>query len=374
MAEGKKYKKPLFYPKIWMGFSLSDWLLVLWESKFRIGLSSIHSFIFITISSIIRLLLSWIEYWVYQRQLSNTRIELAPVFIIGHWRSGTTLLHELMAMDKQFSYADTYQCFSPNTFLFPGPILRTLVGWFLPETRPMDSMPMGISKPQEDEFALCILGAPSPYRGIIFPKMLKEYGRYLRISDLSEGLQQKWKDVFTRFLTKLTLLSNKRIVLKSPTHSFRVALLSRMFPGARFIYIRRDPYTVYKSTQHLWMTLLNNQGLHSVDAKIVDQYVKDTYVALCKAVEQDRLEIPDGQFCEVSYEELAANPVKTVEKIYASTNLQGFDSVRGQIEEFEQQNRDYKTNAYSSLSTEENQELNRVWGKYILQQGYELKD
>ncbi|MDX2513402.1 MAG: sulfotransferase, partial [Desulfobacterales bacterium] len=175
MSGSDKYGKYVIYLKVWMGCSLDVWLKILWESKFRIGLTRIHACIFITLSAVAILLLSWIENLVYHRRIVNTRIELAPVFIIGHWRTGTTLLHELLAMDSQFSYADTYQCFSPNTFLFPGPILRTLLGWCLPKTRPMDSMPMDISKPQEDEFALCIMGAPSPYRGIIFPKLLKEY-------------------------------------------------------------------------------------------------------------------------------------------------------------------------------------------------------
>ena len=319
------------------------------------------------------LALSWIEYLVYNRQISKTRIELAPVFIIGHWRSGTTLLHELLAMDSQFSCADTYQCFNPNAFLSSGPVLRKLVGWCLPETRPMDSVPMGISKPQEDEFALCILGAPSPYRGIMFPKLLKEYGRYLRIKNLPEDQQGRWKAALILFLKKLTLQSNKRIVLKSPTHSFRVGMLSRIFPGARFIYIKRDPYTVYKSTRHMWMTLLNVQGLQNVDSGMVDEYVKDTYIALCDAVEKDKPEVPDDQFCEVSYEELVAKPVETIENIYAAIKLQGFESVRSKIEQFEKENQGYKTNAYS-LSNEEVQELNRIWENHIVQQGYELRN
>ncbi|MBW1750814.1 MAG: sulfotransferase, partial [Deltaproteobacteria bacterium] len=338
MADSFKYRKPFFTPKIWMGFSLEDWLKVLWESKFSIGLSRIHSFLFITLSTVVILLRSWIEYLVYHHRITNTRIELAPVFIIGHWRSGTTLLHELLTMDSQFAYANTYQCFNPNTFLLPAPILRKLVGWWLPEARPMDSMPMGISKPQEDEFALCILGAPSPYRGIMFPRLLKEYGRYLRVSNLPEDQQSRWKALYIYFLKKMTLRSGRRLVLKSPTHSFRVAMLSRMFPGARFIYIKRDPYAVYKSSRHMWMTLLKHQGLQTFDPGIVDEYVKDTYIALCDAVEKDRTEVPANKFFEISYEKLIAKPVETIENIYAVLDFQGFGSVRSKIEQFEKEN------------------------------------
>lgn len=371
MIDTKQYKKPFFYPKIWMGCSLKDWLIILWESRFAVGLSSLHSFVFITISATVRQLLSWIERLVYRRQLAHTKIRLAPVFVIGHWRSGTTLLHELLAMDDQFSYADTYQCFSPNTFLFPGPILRGIVGIFLPDTRPMDSMPMGTSKPQEDEFALCILGAPSPYRGIMFPRLLRKYARYLRISNLPDKQQAHWKSTLMHFLIKLTMRSGKRIVLKSPSHSFRIKLLQSMFPDARFVYIKRNPYTVYKSTLHLWMTLLNQQGLQTVDPDIVEEHVKQTYIDLLDAVEQDREQIPADQFCEVSYEELIASPGKTMEKIYTAVKLDGFESVRDKFQLFEEQNRGYKTNRFT-LEKEEIAELNRIWGSYITRQGYEL--
>ena len=42
-----------------------------------------------------------------------------PVFILGHWRSGTTLLHGLMAQDDQFAYPRIYQVSNPHSFLQP---------------------------------------------------------------------------------------------------------------------------------------------------------------------------------------------------------------------------------------------------------------
>lgn len=374
MIDSNKYKKPIFYPKIWLGCSFGSWLKILWGGKFRIELVSLHSFVIITLNSILVMLVpSWIERLVFQRKINNTQIKLAPVFIIGHWRSGTTLLHELFAMDKELSYPDTYQCFTPDTFLLFRGVFKKLAGLLLPKTRPMDSMPMGVSRPQEDENVLCFWGAPSPYCGIAFPKQLIEYGRYLRISNLPEDQKNRWKDVFVMFLKKLTLLTDKRIVLKSPTHSFRIALLSSMFPDARFIYIKRDPYTVYKSTQNMWMTMLTQQGLQTVDPVIVEEYVKNTYVALCDAVEEDKPKVADNRFCEIFYEDLIAKPVETVEKIYAEIDLPGFESVRSDIEQFAKENKDYKTNAYS-LSSEEIKELNQVWGKSIEQQGYKLRN
>src|SRR5262249_33511021 len=44
-----------------------------------------------------------------------------PIFILGHWRSGTTLLHELLALDDRLLSPTTFQCFNPQRFLLTRP-------------------------------------------------------------------------------------------------------------------------------------------------------------------------------------------------------------------------------------------------------------
>src|SRR3974377_1277147 len=39
-----------------------------------------------------------------------------PVFVLGFWRSGTTLLHELLCCDQQFGFPSTYACMNPSHF------------------------------------------------------------------------------------------------------------------------------------------------------------------------------------------------------------------------------------------------------------------
>ena len=90
--------------------------------------------------------------------------------MIGHWRSGTTLLHELLVRDPRHTYPDTYACFAPNHFLVSGWWMKPCLKVLLPSQRPIDNMPAGWDHPQEDEFALCNMGVPSPYLTIIFPE------------------------------------------------------------------------------------------------------------------------------------------------------------------------------------------------------------
>lgn len=54
----------------------------------------------------------WLQKIVFQRKINAVNLnEKAPVFVIGHWRSGTTNLHYLLAQDKRFSFLEAFQAF-----------------------------------------------------------------------------------------------------------------------------------------------------------------------------------------------------------------------------------------------------------------------
>ena len=103
----------------------------------------------------------------YESKRINTRIEKEdiaqdPIFIIGHWRSGTTFLHNLLAQDKQMGFVTTYQSVFPDTvcvkagkFLF-----KTFTKIFIPPTRKGDRVKLDPDYPQEEEFAL---GSRNPF-------------------------------------------------------------------------------------------------------------------------------------------------------------------------------------------------------------------
>ncbi len=113
----------------------------------------------------------------YERKLINPRfknktIDKAPIFIIGHWRSGTTHLHNLLCQDKNMAYVTTYQSVFPDTlfnklgrFLFLG-FSKLLI----PGTRKGDNVKLGSSLPQEEEFAL---GDKVPFSFYFFGCSLK---------------------------------------------------------------------------------------------------------------------------------------------------------------------------------------------------------
>src|SRR4051794_34077232 len=174
-----------------------------------------------------------------------------PLFILGHWRSGTTLLHNLLALDDQFAYPNLYEVFFPHTFLSTEDVRLDQVNPLIPSTRAMDNVAQGLGMPNEDEFATCTASLVSPYMMWSFPRRQEHYERYLTFRSVAEEEVNRWKAALVLFMKKLTLRYNRPIVLKSPPHTCRIRLLLELFPDARFVNIRREPYTVFQSTRHL---------------------------------------------------------------------------------------------------------------------------
>ena len=143
---------------------------------------------------------------------------------------------------------------------------------------------------------------------------------------LSDAERDKWKEALKSFVHCVAAMRNRRIILKSPTHTARVKTLLEVFPDARFVHIVRDPLALFPSTIRLWTTLSQVQGLQTVDDGIpwVERQVLDTFARMYERFEQDRDLIPAGHLAEVRYEELVADPVGQMQSVYEQLNLGGY--------------------------------------------------
>lgn len=178
-----------------------------------------------------------------------------PVFILGHPRTGTTHLHNLLCKDDRFAYATTFAVGFPSSFLntaWLAPYLGLLI---IDDTRPMDNMALAWNSPQEDELAVNQLSAgASAYMPLMFMRRERLFRRYYSMKDAAAGELERWRDAFLYFCKKLQLSSGgtrKRLLLKSPVHTARVNLFHAMFPKATFIFIHRHPYEVFQSAVHM---------------------------------------------------------------------------------------------------------------------------
>jgi omega-hydroxy-beta-dihydromenaquinone-9 sulfotransferase len=291
-----------------------------------------------------------------------------PIFVLGFWRSGTTLLHELLCCDLQFGFPSTYACMNPSHFVL-SEAWASRRNAKQQTTRPMDGMSYSWASPQEDEFALLALGAPSPYEALIVPSLMRDPEALVDLRKRSIAEQRRWGEVLQRFLLLLTVQQGKTMVFKSPPHGFKLSLLRSMFPQARYVIIERNPYEVFASNLKLWRTLLNLYAVESSSSDEIERFVLTTYLAHEAAIEEGTSIMDPGRLARVRYEDLVADPVGQMERLYRELELHNFDQVRASMEKHAVGLVGYVRNRFT-LSPGQKARVEASWGAIIKAKGY----
>jgi len=343
---------------------------VAWWKLLRLGRFAVHPSRLpmaaaVTFATPFNAVMGLTQNWVWGRRLQTCSLHGPPIFIIGHWRSGTTLLHELLVLDERLSSPSTFQCFAPHHFLLTEWFFRGFCSWLLPGQRPMDNMAAGWDRPQEDEFALVNLGLPSPYRRIAFPNAPPPDTEYFDTQSLPEEQRRRWSTTLATFLRAVSYRTERPLVVKSPTHTGRVATLAETFPGAKFIHITRDPRALFPSTVRLWRSLDEVQALQKPTGEGLDSYVLDCLETMYTAFHRQRDEIDPANLIDIRYEDLIADPVGQVESIYRRLRLGDFEHVRQTLSQWAQTaHREYKTNQHQ-LPAEDEALIRKRWSEYF---------
>ena len=352
---------PFWALRFWHGMPFSVWAGLVSEHSFKFSRYRLPLLVWVTLVSVFNSAAVALTNLLYGQQISRCQTRKDPIFIIGHWRSGTTLLHELMNLDQRFCCPTTYQCMAPGHFLLTERFLAPIVNRLLPNRRPMDNVLAGVDRPQEDEFALTNLGAPSPYRRLAFPATASPEPEALDLLTLTVPRRQRWCQLMHRFMRTLSVRDQRRLLLKSPTHTARIAILLEMFPKARFIHVVRDPFVVFPSTIRLWKSLHDTQGLQVDNGNHLEEYVFKSLEVMYRALDRDRRSVPSGSLHMVCYEDLVADPVRALEQVYDLLDLGDFSTVRPLLTDALPKFRDYCKNTYR-LDARVHAEILRRWG------------
>jgi hypothetical protein len=346
------------------GITAGAWWRLLRENRFAIDSAYWHRAAFITVTSCLNSLYAAREARRYDQQIQQVRITHPPLFILGHWRSGTTLLHYMLAQDDQlFTFANTYEVVNPLTFLTTEEVNSRRFAAMVPETRPMDSMRLSFRTPQEDEFAPLLMSSCSPYLGISFPRREEWYLRYLTLRDVPPEQIQRWKSAFLWFCKKLTFKCNRSLILKSPPHTARIRLLLELFPDARFVHIHRHPFRVFQSQRHYFDTAMWYTYLQQPDEERIDDGIFRRCNILYDAFFEDRPQIADDRFCEIRFDALVADPVGELQTVYRQLNLPGWDQYQPKLETYVQSLAGYRKNTFPPLTRECQQRIEREWSR-----------
>ena len=314
------------------------------------------------------------ESWRFRRAIEQTELHPAPVFILGYWQSGHSLMHYLMANDPQFATTSLLHCALPSCWATVEPLARRFLRRRSGKTRVVDSLPMSADGPQGDELAMANLTDLSVYHGYSFPR---SYESIFRRSTLFEGVsadeQHEWQQCYRGLLQKVAWhTGHPRVLSRNAANTGRVRQLLELFPHAKFIHLHRNPYHVFAAQVPKWESLCGLWGLQTPN---IEQLVADTvrlYPVLMKRFLADRSLIPASQLAEVRYDELLANPVGTLNRVYDELGLPGFETLEKELAAPGRTQLGQLAGHDITLTSEQQQLIGQEWRFAFEELGYSL--
>lgn len=306
-----------------------------------------------------------------ERGFSRWRIRNAPpmsppVFIVGHWRSGTTHLYNLLSRSPRFGYVPPLATGIPWDFLLLGRWLTPLLARLLPSQRGIDSVPVHLDSPQEDEAALANMQHVSFYHGLYFPRHLhRNFQAGVFFDGCTEAEIHRWQQRFLYFLRKLHVYhGDRRLLIKNPVYTARIAMLRRLLPGAKFIHMHRDPVTVFQSMRNFYKRLIEDMALQDHEPADIDELILDSYPRMMHRFLADAEDLPADDLVEIRFSDLERDPLGELRRVYERLGFEGFDEDRPAFERHLQSVRNYRRNQYE-LPPELERRVRYRWKPFI---------
>jgi hypothetical protein len=259
----------------------------------------------------------------YRSMRDGASLNIPKVFIIGHWRSGTSFLHNLLCRVYPAAYTTTYQAIFPNNlFAFRG-LIKFFMWVFLPRDRPTDAMKMHPDYPQEEELAIGHERFFSFYYWFYFPRHADFIANeFLYLEDPESDRSREFRRYYCDFIKRCYLNTHGEVFIsKNPANTARIAVLAKLFPEARFIFLKRNPYETAQSSLIFFQSLLKGISLQEYEEKEVDRFVLENYRRLVQTYQDNKELIPSDHLIELSYEELIKNPAEVLSDLTHRLNL-----------------------------------------------------
>jgi hypothetical protein len=331
------------------GVRFSKWLEILAKNGYNIGPEYAHRLAWVTGLSLTSSALGRLEDMNWAQRIAEYEIKPTPLFVIGHWRSGTTHMHNLLGRDPSHTYSTLYQVVFADHFLTSGKVGPRLLSGALSETRSYDNVKHGWDAAAEDEIALLKLtNGLSFYTALMFPDRAPEYEKYIDFLEATPDERRRWKKALEHFIKKIMIATGgKRVVVKSCPHSARIRMILDMFPDAKFVHIHRHPVRTFRSMVHMRSKVDWENFMHRPDQGFIDARRDHTATIgerLYTRLIEDRGLIPKGNLVEIAYDDLTGNEMPVLKHVYDTLRLPGWDSFEAAVKPYVDSLKGYQVN------------------------------
>jgi hypothetical protein len=288
-----------------------------------------------------------------------------PVFVVGHARSGTTLVHRLMSKDGgRFSSFNLYELYFPS--LIQKKIIRAIARFdqrFLgaalekrvqaweekryASTREIHSM--GLTKPEEDDIIFyysCASGywmTKLPYMGEL---------DFYRVDERPAKERKRMMDFYKACIRRQLMLNGRdRIHLsKNPVFAGRVETLIEAFPDARIVVPMRNPNETIPSLLKLMRVGYraldwDEDGIKRSLRFLADQSYH-TYRYPLEVLERH----PETRQSVIDYRDVTGRPAETIERTYDELGFSMSDEYREVLRAEDKRTREHETRHSYSLA------------------------
>ncbi|MCB1077803.1 MAG: sulfotransferase [Verrucomicrobiae bacterium] len=318
---------------------------------------------------------SWYESVRYGRAIREHEVKKPPIFLIGHWRSGTTHLHNLLSRDPQFGYMDFGQTAMPWDMIGDKVEFgRSVIRKILPATRGYDNVRLSLEEPQEEEIALGSMNRIGYFHSYYFPQDAWAEGRRALFFDgATEQERENFERAYEFLIRKVSFAKGgKRLLFKNPPSTVRIPLLKRLYPHAKFVHIVRNPYPVYRSSIGKFPRLFNAFAWQDFSDVDTHRITIDTYADLMKQYLVDRQTLSDQDLYETSYEKITADPLGEIGRIYDRFEIEDKDAGLASIGQYVESIRDYEPNVHR-MSRAHVEEIQDRWAFSFEHWGYPIE-
>lgn len=324
---------------------------------------------------ILALPFAFLQSLTFTKRIRDTDISIDPIFILGHYRSGTTYLQKLIVSDNRFGFLTNYDVLFPNTNLLIGKrmqnVFQFLINTFKIKNPFFHNSIVQLSEPgEEDDYLMNKASTYSAYWGLVFPKQWRVWlngSQQFKAQRYRDG----WKNEYLTTLKYATFKNRgKQLVLKSPPNTERARVLLQMFPNAKFVYIYRNPFHVYYSMRNMWArAILKYYSVQEISEGDLDELVFGHFEYLIERYEKDKNLIPEGNLIELSYEELKEDAFKAIRNVYSILDLPDFELTAHNLLTQLENEKGYRNFQYQFRDTTFRM-IEKRWGKYIDQWNY----